>query len=59
MKSDMPEELLKNIVGHTVKMDTTGIYGHEFDGDMKRSSSLIDEVFSRYQDGKTLHNIAT
>lgn len=59
MKSDMPEELLKNIVDHTVKMDTTGIYGHEFDGDMKRSSSLIDEVFSRYQDGKTLHNIAT
>lgn len=46
-KADMPLELLKLLVGHSVDMDTTGVYGHEMDGEQDRAADIIDAVFSR------------
>ena len=46
-KADMPIELLKSIVGHSVSMDTTGIYGHEVDGEGERAAKITDMVFNR------------
>ncbi|NLF26797.1 MAG: hypothetical protein GX592_02785 [Clostridiales bacterium] len=46
-KADMPLELLKLLVGHSVDMDTTSIYGHEMDGEKDRTADIVDAVFSR------------
>jgi integrase len=47
-KADVPEQLLKRIVGHSKSMDTFGIYGHDVDGEMERTAGMLDDVFSRY-----------
>ena len=44
-KADVPERLLKQAVGHSDKMDTFGIYGHEFEGEMTRVANIMDNVF--------------
>ena len=49
VKSDIPETLLKSMVGHSKSMDT-GIYQHLVDGDAERASTLVDNVFSRLLD---------
>lgn len=46
-KSDMPEELLKMVVGHSEDMDTTGVYGHEIEGDKERAARIMEDNFSR------------
>lgn len=46
-KADMPLELLKSIVGHSVSMDTIGVYGHEVDGEKLRAAGIVDDVFDR------------
>lgn len=46
-KSDMPTELLKMVVGHSNDMDTTGVYGHEIDGDKERAASIMEDNFNR------------
>jgi len=46
VKADIPEALLKPIVGHSQAMDT-GIYQHIVDGDAERASIIIDHVFDR------------
>jgi integrase len=46
-KADMPIELLKGLVGHSASMDTTGIYGHEIDGERERAAKIVDDVFAR------------
>ena len=48
VKEDMPESLLKGVVGHSVKMNTLGVYGHTVDGEMQRTADIIDQVFSRH-----------
>lgn len=47
MKYDMPEEMLKEMVGHTKSMDTYGVYGHTVEGDREAAASIMDDVFSR------------
>lgn len=44
-KSDVPEQLLKRIVGHSKTMDTYGIYGHDVDGDIQRAAKILDKTF--------------
>lgn len=46
MKSVMPEQTIKDIVGHSVSMDTFGTYGHIVDGDAKRAAEIIDLTFT-------------
>lgn len=49
---DMPIELLKGIVGHSVSMDTIGVYGHEIDGEKELAAQYIDSAFSRILGGE-------
>lgn len=42
----MPDALLKLQVGHSEKMDTRGVYGHEIDGDARRASELSTAAFN-------------
>jgi integrase len=46
VKSDIPEPLLKQVVGHSKSMDT-GLYQHVVRGDAEKASTLIDNVFNR------------
>ena len=46
-KADLPETLLKAMVGHTEGMDTYGIYGHDVNGDRARTASILDAVFTK------------
>lgn len=46
-KSDMPSELLKMVVGHSEDMDTTGVYGHEIEGDKERAANIMEDNFNR------------
>lgn len=45
VKADLPEQLLKPMVGHSVNMDSYAVYGHEVDGDRKRTAEIVDNVF--------------
>ena len=47
MKYDMPQEMLKDIVGHSPEMDTFGVYGHTVDGDRENAAAIMDDVFAR------------
>jgi integrase len=44
-KADVPEELMKLIVGHSKAMPTYGTYGHEVDGDLLRVASILEKVY--------------
>lgn len=44
-KADVPIELLKKIVGHSEKMDTFGVYGHEVEGEMAKVANTFDTIF--------------
>jgi integrase len=46
-KADVPEQLLKRVVGHSKSMDTFGVYGHDVDGEIQRVASLLDDTFDR------------
>ena len=41
----MPDALLKLQVGHSEKMDTRGVYGHEIDGDAVKAAELSNKAF--------------
>lgn len=46
MKNVMPEQMIKDIVGHSVSMDTFGTYGHIIEGDSDRAAKIIDLKFN-------------
>lgn len=46
-KSVLPESVIKDIVGHSVSMDTFGTYGHIVDGESKKSAEIIDLTFGQ------------
>jgi integrase len=48
---DLPESLLKQVVGHSSAMPTDDVYGHEIDGDKQRAADIIDAVLSKHLDG--------
>lgn len=47
VQNDMPMPLLKNVIGHSEEMDTSGIYGHAVNGDMVRAANIVDAAFAR------------
>lgn len=49
-KYSMPEQMIKSIVGHSVSMDTYGVYGHEVDGEMKQAAEIIDLTFKQLEE---------
>ena len=48
LKNDMPQEMLKSIVGHSASMPTFEVYGHKVDGEMQRAAKIIDINFARF-----------
>lgn len=46
-QGEVPEALLKQIVGHSASMDTHGVYGHEIDGEKERAARLLETAFDR------------
>ena len=44
-KSVLPEQTIKDIVGHSVSMDTFGTYGHIVDGESRKAAEVIDLTF--------------
>lgn len=44
-KSALPVEMMKSVIGHSTKMDTYGIYGHDVDGEKEIASDIIESVF--------------
>lgn len=46
-KSEMPEALLKQVVGHSVQMDTYKTYGHAVDGDNQKIIDFMDDSFRK------------
>ncbi len=46
-KADVPEQLLKRVVGHSVKMDTFGVYGHEVADERARTAAMMDGRLER------------
>ena len=42
MKNVMPEQTIKDIVGHSVSMDTFGTYGHIIEGEERKAAKVID-----------------
>lgn len=47
MKNVLPEQSIKDIVGHSVSMTTFETYGHFVDGDQKRAAEVIDLTFGQ------------
>ena len=47
VKNLMPEQMIKDIVGHSVSMDTFGTYGHIVDGEQQRAAEIIDLSFGQ------------
>lgn len=45
MKNEMPESMLRTLVGHGAKIDTFGIYGHIVDGELQKAAEIIDVNF--------------
>ena len=45
MKNVMPEQTLKDIVGHSVSMSTFETYGHFIKDEDKRAAEVIDLTF--------------
>ena len=47
MKNVMPEQMIKDVVGHSVSMDTFGTYGHIVSGESRQAASIIDLTFGQ------------
>ena len=43
--ADVPDALLKPMVGHSRSMDTRGVYGHEVQGNRQRTVAMIETAF--------------
>lgn len=46
MSTDIPDALLKPMVGHSRNMDTRGTYGHEVQGNRARTAAMLEDTFS-------------
>ena len=47
MKNVLPEQSIKDVVGHSVSFDSFGTYGHILDGEDRRVASVIDLTFGQ------------
>lgn len=48
MKDKLPEVMLKAAVGHSKMMNTFETYGHEIEGDLKKTADIVDGEFTRF-----------
>ena len=47
MKNVMPEQMIKDIVGHAVSMDTFGTYGHILNDETRQAAEIISLTFGQ------------
>ena len=47
IKNDVDLSLIKSVVGHTEKMDTLGVYGHDTGNDAQIAADRIDAVYAK------------
>ena len=47
INADVPDALLKQMVGHSATMDTRGVYGHEVDGQNQQAAAMVEAAFDR------------
>lgn len=47
MKNVLPEQSIKDVVGHSVSMDTFGTYGHIIEGEDRKIAQVIDLTFGQ------------
>ena len=47
MKNVMPEQMIKDIVGHSKSFDSFSVYGHILDGESKQAADIIDLTFGQ------------
>lgn len=52
MKNDIPEQMLKAIVGHSASMDTFGVYGHKVSGESEKAAEIINLSIKKLVDAK-------
>ena len=50
MKNVMPEAMIKDIVGHSVSMDTFGTYGHITESESRTAAEIINLTFGKNMD---------
>ena len=44
---NLPEGLIKGMVGHSESMDTYGVYAHEIQGDEQQRAKMLEDVFEQ------------
>ena len=42
----LPEGMVKSLAGHSVSMDTFGVYGHALSGEKQQISGAVDALFN-------------
>lgn len=47
MKNVMPEQMIKDIVGHSKSFDSFSVYGHILEGEAKQAADIIDLTFGQ------------
>lgn len=53
----LPEGLLKPLVGHSKDMDTYGVYSHEVQGDTDATSAMVQKLFAKALGDSVLKNV--
>ena len=49
---NLPEGAVKQIVGHSKNMDTFGVYGHQLNGEDRKTANLIEGIFTNILENK-------
>lgn len=52
INADVPDALLKQIVGHSESMDTRGVYGHEVEGQKEQTAALVQAALDKVLKGE-------
>lgn len=47
-KSQLPDALMRQVVGHSKSMDTLGVYGKQISGDLEQAAKIIDLSMAKW-----------
>jgi len=47
-KTQLPDALMKQVVGHSKSMDTLGVYGKQINGDLEQAAKIIDLSIAKW-----------
>lgn len=52
MANTMPEQMLRSLVGHSISMDTFGVYKHIVNGELQQAAQLTDLTFDKIKESE-------